>query len=103
LDVLRDPQSIDPASLVTGLIALLLLALLSRTRLRIVGALISLVLPTVFLALLNNDSVRVVADMGTIPAGLPVPDLPDFGALSPHVIAAALSIAVIVLVQGAGG
>jgi SulP family sulfate permease len=102
LDVLRDPQSIDPASLVTGLIALLLLALLSRTRLRIVGALIALVLPTVFLALLNNDSVRVVADMGTIPAGLPVPDLPDFGALSPHVIAAALSIAVIVLVQGAG-
>ena len=102
LDVLRDPQSIDVASLVTGLSALLMLALFSRTRLRIVGALLALVLPTVALILLNNDSVQIVADVGTIPAGLPSPALPHFGALSADVIAAALSIAVIVLVQGAG-
>ena len=102
LHVLVHPRSMDIPSLVTGLTALLVLALLLRTRLRIISALIALIVPTVILLLLNNDSVQLVSDLGTIPAGLPVPALPDFGALSADVVVATLSIAVIVLVQGAG-
>jgi sulfate permease, SulP family len=66
LHVILHPGTIDIASLVTGLSALLALALLARTRLRIVGALIALVLPTVALLLLRNNSVQLVEDVGNI-------------------------------------
>lgn len=102
LDVLLHPGRIDWASLAAGAGALALLALLGRTRLRSVSALVALVVPTVVLLVAGNESVALVKDSGEIPRGLPLPHLPDLSALSLSVVTAALSIAVIVLVQGAG-
>lgn len=102
IDVLTHPSRIDLPSLLTGLAALATLVALARTRLRNVAALVALALPTVVLILTGNTSVTLVKDLGDIPSGFPTPHLPDLNELSVTVVSAALSIAVIVLVQGAG-
>jgi len=102
LDVVTHPGRIDIPSLVAGLGALATLVALGRTKLGNVSALAALVLPTTVLMLFGNTSVTVVKDLGDIPRGIPTPHLPDLGALSATVVAAAVSVAVIVLVQGAG-
>jgi SulP family sulfate permease len=101
-DVIFHPSRIDIPSLLAGLGALAALVWLGRTRLRTVSALAALVLPTAVLMMADNTSVTVVKDLGDIPRGIPTPHLPDLGAFSTTVAAAAISVAVIVLVQGAG-
>lgn len=95
-------RRIDGASLAAGLTALAVLVLLSRTRPRNLAAPAALVVPTAGLLLVHNQSVAQVKDSGEIPRGLPLPHLPDLTVLSLPVVTAAVSIAVIVLVQGAG-
>lgn len=102
LDVLTHLGSIDPPSLLAGVAALAMLVVLSRTRLGSMSALVALILPTVGLILIGNDSVTLVSDLGDIPQGIPTPHLPELGALSIGVVTAAFSVTVIVLVQGAG-
>jgi len=101
-DVLTHLGSIDLPSLLAGVGALALLVVLSRTRLGSMSALVALIVPTVVLILTGNESVILVSDLGDIPQGIPTPHLPDLGALSMGVVTAALSVTVIVLVQGAG-
>jgi SulP family sulfate permease len=101
LDVVLHPSRIEPASLLTGAAALALLVGLARTRLSPFSAVIALVIPT--LLTLSVDSVARVEDAGKIPTGIPLPHLPDLGlALDPAILVGALSVAVIVLVQGVG-
>jgi sulfate permease, SulP family len=102
VDVLTHPGTIDLASLLTGLGALVILVLLARTRLAVVSALVALVIPTVVVVLTGADSVPRVGDAGEIPRGIPVPHLPSFGLFSFSLVTGALAVAVIVLVQGAG-
>lgn len=102
IDVLTHPGRIDWPSAAAGLVALATLVLLSRTRFANVSALAALVIPTLALLLAGNDSVALVEDLGEIPRGIPTPHLPDLSMLSTAVVTAALSVAVIVLVQGAG-
>jgi sulfate permease, SulP family len=102
LDVVSHPSRIDVPSLLAGLVALATLVALGRTRLGNISALVALVLPTTVLIMADNKSVTVVKDLGEIPRGIPTPHLPDLGALSATVVGAAISVAVIVLVQGAG-
>jgi SulP family sulfate permease len=101
-DVLTHPDRIDLPSLLAGLGAIATLVLLARTRLRNIAALAALVLPTTVLILVDNTSVTQVKDLGEIPRGIPTPQLPDLGAFSATVVGAALAVALIVLVQGAG-
>ena len=102
IDVLSHPSGIDLASLLTGLGALGILIVLSRTKAAVFGALVALVIPTTVVILAGLDSVARVGDQGDIPRGIPVPRLPDFRLLSLSMITGALAIAVIILVQGAG-
>jgi sulfate permease, SulP family len=102
VDVLSHPGRINLASLLTGLSALAILAVLARTRLAVVSALIALVIPTVVVVLAAADSVARVGDQGNIPGGIPLPHLPDFRLMSFSLVTGALAIAAIVLVQGAG-
>lgn len=97
VDVLAHPSAVDPASLVTGLLALLLLVVLARTRLALFSALIALVVPCLVVIVLGLDSVARVADVGAIPTGIPLPQLPDFGLLSPSLIGGGFAVAAIVL------
>jgi SulP family sulfate permease len=102
VDVLSHPGSINLASLLTGLSALAILAVLARTRLAVVSALIALVIPTVVVVLAGANSVARVGDQGDIPRGIPLPHLPNFGLMSFSLITGAFAISAIVLVQGAG-
>jgi SulP family sulfate permease len=102
VDVLVHPGRIDLASLLTGLSALAILVVLARSRLAVVSALIALVIPTVVVVLAGADGVTRVGDKGDIPAGIPLPHLPDVRLLSFSLVTGALAVAVIVLVQGAG-
>ena len=102
VNVLVHPGRIDLPSLLTGLSALAILVVLARTPLGVFSALIALLIPTVVVVLANADSVARVGDVGDIPRGIPVPQLPDFRFLSFSLVTGALAIAAIVLVQGAG-
>lgn len=102
LDVITHPGSIDLASLLAGLGALVILFSLARTRLNTVSALVALILPTLAVALAGATAVIRVSDSGEIPRSLPMPALPDLSLISVNLGLNACAIAVIVLVQGAG-
>ena len=102
LNVLVNPSEINLPSLLAGLAALVIIVALARTRIASISSLVALAVPSVLVYVLSGDSVQVVSDAGAIPSGLPVPGLPDLGALSLNVVVGALAVAGIVLVQGAG-
>ena len=102
VDVISDPARIDLACLAVGASALALLAIAARSRrLAMLGALVALVVPTI-VVLATGAGVARVEDAGDIPRGFPLPALPDLGLLSPGLIAGALLVTAIVLVQGTG-
>lgn len=101
-DVVTHPAGIDLTSLLTGLAALAILVVLTRTRWAIAGTVLALVVPTAMVLLGGAGSVVKVEDIGAVPGGLPLPHLPELDHLSLNLMAGALSIAVIVLIQGAG-
>jgi SulP family sulfate permease len=102
LNVLIHPGNIHLASLLTGLSALAILLVLSRTRMSVVSALLALVIPTVGVVLAGADTVARVGDQGDIPRGIPLPHLPDVRLFSFSLVTGALAMAAIILVQGAG-
>ena len=102
VSVLSHPNRINVPSVLTGVAAAALIVVLARTRLAPYGALIALVVPTAVVAVVGADSVARVRDSGAIPAGVPLPALPDFGAFSFSLVGGAFAVAAIVLVQGAG-
>jgi SulP family sulfate permease len=89
------------ASVATGLGALAILVGLSRTRWSQIGAVLALVVPTT-VVILTHASVARVNDTSKIPSGLPLPSLPSLAGLSPDVLVGALTVTLVVLVQGAG-
>ncbi|WP_278263029.1 SulP family inorganic anion transporter [Nocardia sp. AG03] len=102
LHVLTHPGGIDWRSAVVGVTAIVLLVVLGRGRLRSVASLGALVVPTAVVLTFGWDEVATVADAGAIPTGVPLPHLPELSVLSPTLLAGALAVTVIVLVQGAG-
>ena len=102
VNVLLHPTRTDLPSVAAGLGAVLLLAGLSRTRLAAGASLVALLVPTAVVMLAGVSGVATVSDLGAIPQGLPSPHIPALAALSPSVISAALAVAAIIVVQGAG-
>ena len=100
--VLTRPGQWHLPSLLVGLGALGLLALLARTKLASYAAVLALVLPTAIVALFTVEGVASVADVGSIPRGIPLPALPRLSDLSVNVVLGAIAVAAIVLVQGSG-
>lgn len=101
-NVLTDPGAWDPATAVIGIATLAALVGLAQTRLASVAALIAVAVPAIVVAVAGLGSVVLVGDAQDIPSGLPTPALPRLGDLSTDVAVGALSVAVIVLIQGAG-
>ncbi|MCW0194778.1 SulP family inorganic anion transporter [Rhodococcus erythropolis] len=102
VDVLTHPGQVDWRSTVVGGSALVLMVVLARTRLQLYASLGALIVPTVVVLVTGWESVSRVSDIATIPSGFPTPGLPDLTALDPALVGGALTVAVIVLVQGAG-
>jgi sulfate permease, SulP family len=100
-NVITHPNEVSLTAAAVGVSALVLMVLLSRTRIASVASLIALAVPT--LVTLGAASLVRVEDSGQIPSGIPTPHLPQLSLLSSlDLIAGAAAVAVIVLVQGTG-
>jgi SulP family sulfate permease len=99
LQLFLHPGTIELGSLAVGIAALGLVLALVRTRLRALAALAAVGLPSLVVWALDAGGVEVV---GTVPSGLPVPELPPLSAFSLDLLTGAGAVAAIVLVQGSG-
>jgi len=100
-NVLTHPGEMSLTAAAVGVSALVLMVVLSRTRIASVASLVALGIPTL-LSLGASKLVRV-EDSGKIPSGIPMPHLPQLSLLSSlDLVAGAAAVAVIVLVQGTG-
>ena len=100
--LLLDLGSIDLASLIAGMSAVVILVLLGRSRLGPYSSLIALAVPTAAVVAIGADTVQRVSDVGEIPQGLPLPALPHLSELSVDLVSGAFAVAALVLIQGAG-
>lgn len=102
LDVLVHYSEINLASLGTGVFALVLAVLLPRTKLRSVGRLVAVVVPSLLVAFSGAD-VQIVSDVGKIAGTIPAPHIPRFALVDIlDVLTGALSLSIVTLVQGVG-
>ncbi len=102
LDVLVNIGQADRWTLAVSAFTLALAVWLPRTRLGNFGRLAAVVIPSACVVLLGLDSVQLVRDVGTIPEGVPTPNLPSLFDVTFDVVTGAVAVAAIVLVQGAG-
>jgi sulfate permease, SulP family len=89
-------------TLITGMLAFVIMAVLSRTKLASLSSIAALVLPSLLVALLGWASVQRVVDVSPVPRGVPTPSLPDLSVLTPNLLFSAFALAVVIAVQGAG-
>jgi SulP family sulfate permease len=101
LDLLLHPTGIDPQTTAIGLMTLLIIILLGRTKVRNFSLVLALVITSALVVLLGWDSVEVVGDLGDISGGLPDLALPDLSMLV-ALIPSALAVGLIGLIQAAG-
>jgi sulfate permease, SulP family len=102
LDLLLHLNQVNLESVVIGMLTVGLAILLPYTPLRAGGTLVALIIPSGLVALLHWTSVTLVKSFGPVPRGIPFPAVPRLSLLSFNVVTAALAIAAIILVQGAG-
>lgn len=100
-DLIMRLDEVNIIALGLAAITVILTLLLERTRLRSVGTLVAIAVPTALVAFFGLDSVQIVEDVSAIPKGFPIPDLPSVGDAL-EVFTGAVSLAIIILVQGAG-
>ena len=100
-NVVTHPGEMSLTAAAVGVSALVLIVVLSRTRIASVASMVALAVPT--LASLGASGLIRVQDSGEIPSGIPTPHIPQLSLLtSLDLIAGAAAVAVIVLVQGTG-
>lgn len=102
IDLLGHLGEVDPWTLALAALTFVLAVVLPRTRLGNSGSLVAIVFPSLLAVLFGLRSVEIVQDVGDIPSGVPTPFLPVLSDISLDVLTGALSVAVVVLVQGAG-
>ena len=98
--ILHLPE-IDLATLGIGLLTIVLILVLNRTRLEKYSFLVAVVVTTVLVAVFDPQTVAVVGDSTEIPRSLPNFHLPDLSLVASLVVPA-LAIAIISLVTAAG-
>lgn len=101
VDLLLHPRGIDWPSLVVGVLTIVLILLLVRTKLKNYALIIALLLASAAVPLLGLESVHLVGDSFEISGALPRFALPDL-ALIPKLLLPALAVALIGLIQAAG-
>ena len=100
-DLLRNLGGVDQRTLLIGLITILLIIVLEKTRLKSFGIVVALILASLLVPALGWDRVATVADIAEIPGSLPRPTLPPLAAF-PAMVLPALSLALVGMIQGAG-
>lgn len=102
IDLIAHIGEIDLSTLALAVLTFILAMTLPRTRLGSLGTLTAIIIPSILVAVFGLESVEIVADIGTIPSGFPIPFLPSFSSISFDVLSGAAAVAAIILVQGAG-
>ncbi len=100
-DTLVNWQEIDWRTLVVGVLTIVVIVALTRTKLEKFGFLIGVVFTTVLVAIFSPASVAIVGDDTQIPRELPALNVPDLSLIAGLLLPAA-AIAIIALVQAAG-
>ena len=101
IDLIFNFREIQIQTLAVGVVTILLILFLNRTRLKQFSFIIALVLASALIPLFDWSGVLQVADVSTLPSTLPRPIIPDLSFI-PALIVPAISIAIVGLVQGAG-
>jgi SulP family sulfate permease len=101
IDTLVHWQEIDLVTLAFGILTIILILVFNHTRLEKYSFLISVLITTVLVAVLNPATVAVVGDTTEILRSLPSLHLPDLSIIL-SLILPALAIAIIALVQASG-
>jgi SulP family sulfate permease len=101
IDLLVNITQVSLWSVVLAAMTLVIAIALSRTRLEHFAGIIAIAIPSLLVLFLNLNSVEIVRDISEIPRGFPMPVLPQFSELL-NVATGAASLALIILVQGAG-
>ena len=94
---------VDLPTLAVGSLTVALIVALRRTSLGALGLVVAVVAGSAFAAIANGHGalIELVADIADVPRSLPLPMLPDPGAI-PELLVPALALAFVGLVQGAG-
>jgi len=103
-DLVLNRESIEWATLAIGLLTILLIYLLGRTRLSKFALIVALLLASGVAVLLNQflaAGIKLVKDIADVPGALPSLALPDFKYIIPLILPA-ITVGIIGLVQGAG-
>ncbi len=90
-----------PGSLLLAGITLVLATTLRLTWFRQVSSFVAIVIPSIIAIWFGMEQVQVVRDVGQVTSGIPTLVLPDFRLII-DVLTGAASVAVVILVQGAG-
>jgi len=97
---LAHPGLMDLRSLAVGAATIVLALLLGRTRVGALGMVVAVAATTAAAAALSWNDVATLADLGDVPASLPLPQLPDLQLVT-HLLLPAVSLAFVGLIQGA--
>ena len=104
VDLLLHLDQVKVSALIVGVITMVLMVVLQRTRLKTFSILVAMFVASLVPILLGWETVAQVQDIAPIPGQLPRPFLPDLSSLPvlvPALIAPALALAIVGLVQGA--
>jgi SulP family sulfate permease len=101
VDLFLHLHQVNAPTLAIGLLTIVLIIWLGRTRLKDFAMLLAILGATAVVFLFGWKDVQLVGDVSDIPRGFPGLSLPDLR-LIPGLLMPALSIAIIGLVQGAG-
>ena len=102
VEVATHAGSLDRTTVAVALLTLVLAVLLPRTRLGASGRLLAIAVPSAIVGLAGLESVQLVRAVGEITGSVPAPEVPALLQFAPAVITGALSVALVVLVQGVG-
>ncbi len=100
-DTAMNWRQIDPSTLAVGLMTILLIVAINRTRFEKYSFLVAVLVTTVVVALLDPPTVGVVGDTTKVLRALPSLQLPQLSLIL-KLILPALAIAIIALVQASG-
>lgn len=99
-DLLRNLAQVHVPTLAAGVLTIILILTLERTRLKSLGMVVALFFVSLVAPLAGASQVALARDIADIPGALPTPVLPSL-ALVPGMLIPALALAFVGLVQGA--
>lgn len=100
IDLLLNLDQIHVPTLAVGVLTIILILTLERTRLRALGMVVALFFASLVVPLAGAEQIAQARDVADIPSSLPMPVLPSL-LLVPALLIPALSLAFVGLVQGA--